>query len=247
MNNIPFDTLKDLILRYIADENLSMHDLERINILAYRGTGTMNDPSVGIVQNLFSVLTEKILLPDYIDEDDTETLYYELSEIVERTKSRALRTFGSNPHNNFFSVHLPNVDTIRAEFENFGQMEARYIDLGGVFDAIKIANHPRMGMRIHIPVRIMSGHVLPSGNAKKSSDPVMPQKELKYVVKSVMQHFRANYKENEYYQMTVGKTHFQVSINPEGPLRDQNVFEKQEILSMVLVDTAEGINDSMSD
>ena len=168
MSNIPFDTIKDLILRYIAEEDISIHDLKRINILAHCGAGTMNDPSVGILQNLFAILTEKILLPDYIDEDDVEGLYYEIAGIVDRTKARALRTFGQNHNNNFFSVHLPNIDTIRAEFENFGRMEDRYIDLGGVFDAIKITNHPRLGMRIYIPVRIMSGHVLPSGNAKKA-------------------------------------------------------------------------------
>lgn len=174
MSNIPSEIIEDLILQYIADEYISMRDLERINILAYRGTGMMNDPSVGILQNLFSVLTEKILLPDYIDADDLvdvdnlERLYNEIAGIVDRTKTRALQTFGTNHDNNFFTAHLPSVDTIRTEFENFGRMEDRYIDLGGVFDAIKITNHPRLGMRIYIPVRIMSGHVLPSGNAKKS-------------------------------------------------------------------------------
>ena len=92
MSNIPSEIIEDLILQYIADEYISMRDLERINILAYRGTGTMNDPSVGILQNLFSVLTEKILLPDYIDADDLvdvdnlERLYNEIAGIVDRTK-----------------------------------------------------------------------------------------------------------------------------------------------------------------
>lgn len=53
MSNIPSEIIEDLILQYIAEEYISMRDLERINILAYRGTGTMNDPSVGILQNLF--------------------------------------------------------------------------------------------------------------------------------------------------------------------------------------------------
>ena len=251
MSNIPFDTIEDLILRYIRDEDISMRDLERINILAYRGAGTMNDPSVGILQNLFSVLTEKILLPDYIDEDDLEGLYYEIAGIVDRTKTRALQTFGKNHHNNFFTAHLPNVDTIRAEFENFGQMEDRYIDLGGVFETIEISNHPTLGMHIHMPVRIASAHILPSGNKKKSKDPVIPQKQLNYVVKSVMHYFCARTKDrkskDECYQMTVGRTHFQVTINPEGATRNKNTFGKQETLSEILIETAEGINDSMSD
>lgn len=110
MSNIPSEIIEDFILRYIRDEDISMRDLERINILAYRGTGTMNDPSVGILQNLFSVLTEKILLPDYIDVDDLvdvdnlERLYDEIAGIVDRTKTRAIQTFEKNHHNNFFTA-----------------------------------------------------------------------------------------------------------------------------------------------
>ena len=251
MSNIPFDTIKDLILRYIADEDISIHDLKRINILAHRGAGMMNDPSVGILQNLFAILTEKILLPDYIDEDDVEGLYYEIAGIVDRTKARALRTFGSNPHNNFFSVHLPNDNTIREEFENFGQMEDRYIDLGGVFETITIHNTPTLGMYIYMPVRIASAHILPSGNKKKSKDPVISQQQLNYVVKSVMHYFRARTKDikskDGCYEMTVGRTHFQVTINPEGVTSNRNTFGKEEILSEILIETEEGINDSMSD
>ncbi len=251
MSNIPSEIIEDLILQYIADEDISMRDLERINILAYRGAGTMNDPSVGILQNLFSVLTEKILLPDYIDEDDLEGLYDEIAGIVDRTKTRALQTFGKNHHNNFFTAHLPNVDTIRTEFENFGRMEDRYIDLGGVFETIEIRNHPTHGMCIYMPVRIASAYVLPSGNKKKSEDPMIPQKQLNYVVKSVMDYFCARTKDtkskDECYQMTVGRTHFQVTINPEGVTRNKNTFGKQEILSEILIETAEGISDSMSD
>jgi hypothetical protein len=251
MRNIPFDTIKDLILRYIADKDISMRDLERINILVYRGAGTMNDPSVSVLQNLFSVLTEKILLPDYIDENDPKGLYCEIAGIADRTKTRAIQTFEKNHHNNFFTAHLPNVDAIRAEFENFGRMEDRYIDLGGVFETIEISNHPTRGMNIHMPVRIASAHVLPSGNKKKSEDPVIPQKQLNYVVKSVMDYFRARTKgrksKDECYQMTVGRTHFQVTINPGGVTGNRNAFRKQEILSEILIETAEGINDSMSD
>ncbi len=257
MSNIPSEIIEALILRYIRDEDISMRDLERINILAYRGTGTMNDPSVGILQNLFSVLTEKILLPDYIDADDLvnvdnlERLYDEIAGIVDRTKTRALQTFGKNHDNNFFTAHLPSVDTIRTEFENFGQMEDRYIDLGGVFETIEISNHPTLGMYIHMPVRIASAYILPSGNKKKSKDPVIPQKQLNYVVKSVMHYFRAKTKDrkskDKWYQMTVGRTHFQVTINPEGVMIQGNAFGKQEILSEILIKTAEGIDDSMSD
>lgn len=257
MSNIPSEIIEDFILRYIRDEDISMRDLERINILAYRGTGTMNDPSVGILQNLFSVLTEKILLPDYIDVDDLvdvdnlERLYDEIAGIVDRTKTRAIQTFEKNHHNNFFTAHLPNVDAIRAEFENFGRMDDRYIDLGGVFETIEIRNHPTHGMCIYMPVRIASAYVLPSGNKKKSEDPVIPQKQLNYVVKSVMDYFRARTKgrksKDECYQMTVGRTHFQVTINPGGVTGNRNTFRKQEILSEILIETAEGINDSMSD
>jgi hypothetical protein len=257
MSNIPSEIIEDLILQYIADEYISMRDLERINILAYRGTGTMNDPSVGILQNLFSVLTEKILLPDYIDADDLvdvdnlERLYNEIAGIVDRTKTRALQTFGTNHDNNFFTAHLPSVDTIRTEFENFGQMEDRYIDLGGVFERIKISNYPTLGMYIYMPVKIASAYVLPSGNKKKSKDPVIPQKQLNYVVKSVMDYFGARTKDTknkaECYQMTVGRTHFQVTINPEGVMIQGNAFGKQEALSEILIETAEGISDSMSD
>lgn len=251
MSNIPSEIIEDLILQYIADEYISMRDLERINILAYRGTGMMNDPSIGILQNLFSVLTEKILLPDYIDADDLDGLYDEITGIVDRTKTRALQTFGKNNHNNFFTAHLPNVDTIRTEFENFGQMEDRYIDLGGVFERIKISNYPTLGMYIYMPVRIASAHILPSGNKKKSKDPVIPQKQLNYVVKSVMHYFGARTKDtkskDECYQMAVGRTHFQVTINPEGVMIQGNAFGKQEALSEILIETAEGISDSMSD
>ncbi len=251
MSNIPSEIIEGLILRYIRDEDISMRDLERINILAYRGTGMMNDPSIGILQNLFSVLTEKILLPDYIDEDDLEGLYDEIAGIVDRTKTRALQTFGTNHDNNFFTAHLPSVDTIRTEFENFGQMEDRYIDLGGVFERIKISNYPTLGMYIYMPVKIASAHILPSGNKKKSKDPVIPQKQLNYVVKSVMDYFGARTKDTknkaECYQMTVGRTHFQVTINPEGVMIQGNAFGKQEALSEILIETAEGISDSMSD
>ena len=257
MSNIPFEIIEGLILRYIRDEDISMRDLERINILAYRGTGTMNDPSIGILQNLFSVLTEKILLPDYIDVDDLvdvdnlERLYDEIAGIVDRTKTRAIQTFEKNHHNNFFTAHLPNVDAIRAEFENFGRMEDRYIDLGGVFETIKISNYSTFGMYIYMPVRIASAYVLPSGNKKKSEDPVIPQKQLNYVVESVMDYFCARTKNTKSkdgcYQMTVGRTHFQVTINPEGVTGNRNAFRKQAILSEILIETAEGINDSMSD
>ena len=257
MSNIPSEIIEGLILRYIRDEDISMRDLERINILAYRGTGMMNDPSIGILQNLFSVLTEKILLPDYIDADDLvdvdnlERLYDEIAGIVDRTKTRAIQTFEKNHHNNFFTAHLPNVDAIRAEFENFGRMEDRYIDLGGVFETIKISNYSTLGMYIYMPVRIASAYVLPSGNKKKSEDPVIPQKQLNYVVESVMDYFCARTKNTKSkdgcYQMTVGRTHFQVTINPEGVTGNRNAFRKQEILSEILIETAEGINDSMSD
>ena len=257
MSNIPSEIIEGLILRYIRDEDISMRDLERINILAYRGTGMMNDPSIGILQNLFSVLTEKILLPDYIDADDLvdvdnlERLYNEIAGIVDRTKTRAIQTFEKNHHNNFFTAHLPSVDTIRTEFENFGQMEDRYIDLGGVFERIKISNYPTLGMYIYMPVRIASAYILPSGNKKKSKDPVIPQKQLNYVVKSVMDYFGARTKDTknkaECYQMTIGRTHFQVTINPEGVMIQGNAFGKQEALSEILIETAEGISDSMSD
>ena len=251
MSNIPSEIIKDLIFRYIRNEDISMRDLERINILVYRGTGTMNDPSISVLQNLFSVLTEKILLPNYINKNDPEGLYCEIVRIVDRTKTRAIQTFEKNHHNNFFTAYLPNVDAIRAEFENFGRMEDRYIDLGGVFETIEIRNHSRRGMDIHMPVRIASAYVLPSGNKKKSEDPVIPQKQLNYVVKSVMDYFHARTKniksKDECYQMTVGRTHFQVTINPEGVMINRNTFGKQEILSEIQIETAEGINDSMSD
>ena len=257
MSNIPFEIIEGLILRYIRDEDISMRDLERINILTYRGTGTMNDPSISVLQNLFSVLTEKILLPDYIDADDLvnvdhlERLYDEIAGIVDRTKTRALQTFGKNHDNNFFTAYLPNVDAIRAEFENFGRMEDRYIDLGGVFERIKISNYSTFGMYIYMPVRIASAYVLPSGNKKKSKDPVIPQKQLNYVVESVMDYFCARTKNTKSkdgcYQMTVGRTHFQVTINPEGVTGNRNAFGKQEALSEILIETAEGISDSMSD
>ena len=47
--------------------------------------------------------------------------------------------------------------------------------------------------------------------------------------------------------MTVGRTHFQVTINPEGVMIQGNAFGKQEALSEILIETAEGISDSMSD
>ncbi len=146
-------TLKQMILRYIDENNISSAKIAHIDNILYDIYGDIADRNMSIVQYFYKILTEKIILPNY-DLDDQEKLYKEISEIIERVQKSVKIKMKNRNNSDFFNIGIPDLTRVRREFEIFGTLEERGFHLGGVFGYIEIYNDPDEALSIEIPVRI---------------------------------------------------------------------------------------------
>jgi len=159
--DLNYGTIKDIwkenLEKYIKKfiEDLSINDIENLYEKIREVWWIEINKSVSITKNFYKILTEYILLPDYLKASDwEEKIFKELDEIILRAENRANKIMNKiNNKNWFFSIYCPNIDNIYKEFENYWNMIETGVEFWWIFWRGLIENATNWFFNFTIPIR----------------------------------------------------------------------------------------------
>lgn len=183
LQNFSESDIKKMIFRYLDEQKISHNDLYKIDDMFLHIFGTVPEKTAGLVEYFYNIVSKHILLPNYC-ENDAEKMYHETLEIVKRTENSVKKHMESYENDGFFSVIFPDSEQIYREFEYFGNMEARVMPLGGVFQSVVIENDLGRALMADISVRTNHEFVIKSGEKSQTETlPLIPAKKFYSAVK----------------------------------------------------------------
>lgn len=178
IEELGYENLKNMISDFVSENELSLKDLEHLVNMMEIETGIPVDRMSPIVELLTEILCNTVLLPNY-HLDNHDEYFEELDELIgttiERTRDDIQKISGDNP----YRIFLARTDNLRDEFESQGNINHRFMHVGGIFGMVSFWNDDSRGFCAQIPVRIRTE--LTSYNEKESSYRMPENQLLKFI------------------------------------------------------------------
>lgn len=192
--------LKEYISHLLLEKDFQMKDFENLKTKMHVMAAEKIDYDATVLQFFSKLLTEKILLPDYIDPNNKRELFAELDKILERANIRVENIISGKNAGEFFNILFSDIKTIQSDFVRFGNLEPYYFHIGGIFGEASIENGGEEGLHAMIPVRLSDKKKQNSDGMEDFGAPSIPLKKVEAVLKTLADGKNGNYTMKEQFK-----------------------------------------------
>lgn len=154
LKNLPDDILKKYVFHFLEKYNFSESDLKNLQLKMNILDNENLDKKIPLIKYLYKILTEKILLPNYVSEKSEEIIFKEIDKIIENTKNKSNKNLEKIQKDWFFYLWFSDIDDIFKEYEYFWKLSEDYLILGWIFWGVSIESDENNILKITIPVRV---------------------------------------------------------------------------------------------
>lgn len=153
LEKFPEDILKKYIFEYMEKNNFSESDLKNLQYKIMLISWEKPDKKISLIQYLYKILSEKILLPDYLKNTQEEEFFEEIDKII-KTADNKINKEIENRENSFFYITYSDFSAILEDYERYWDLPYYSFDLWWIFWEIEFSSEERNIFNIRIPVRI---------------------------------------------------------------------------------------------
>lgn len=150
INNFEENILKEYILKYL--ENLTQKDIKDI-FYKLKIYWVKVDKSLSLTKIFYKILTNNILLPNYLEKENKEKIFEELDKIIFRLQNKTTKDLENMQKNWFLNLNFSDLYPIFDEYETSWYLPEVVLHFWWIFWIVSIETLGRKFI-ISVPIRI---------------------------------------------------------------------------------------------